>query len=173
MPKGGLIIIAAFRQNPVFTSSGCHGSRAGRPHSSGVSGTTRNTSRITLRRNVDTSPTSIAVRRRYSAAQRPVQTRTGIPTGVVETRDHTRVRPTNSSSPGVIRKTSFAQSARQYSTPICALMPDRNGCFSNSISVARSAISISSSLAFRPVQTTCVISGFSSRRKATTSATSI
>lgn len=45
----------------------------------------------------------------------------------------------------------------QNSTPACALMPERKGCLSNSISVARSAISISSSLALRPVRTTWVM----------------
>ncbi len=59
----------------------------------------------------------------------------------------------------------------QYSTPICALMPERNGCLTSSISVTRSAISISSSLALRPVSTTWVMAGFSSVRNRTTSAT--
>src|SRR6056297_1606736 len=57
----------------------------------------------------------------------------------------------------------------QNSTPICALIPERNGCLTSSISVTRSAISISSSLALRPVRTTWVICGFSSARNCTTS----
>ena len=57
----------------------------------------------------------------------------------------------------------------QNSTPIWAFMPERNGCFTRLISVTRSAISISSSAAFRPVRTTWVISGFSVRRKSSTS----
>ena len=60
----------------------------------------------------------------------------------------------------------------QNSTPGCALIPARNGCFTTCISVTRSASSISSGFALRPVSTTWVIGGFSSRRKAATSATS-
>src|SRR6185369_9653677 len=60
----------------------------------------------------------------------------------------------------------------QNSTPACALMPERNGCFTSVISVTRSAISISSSLALRPVSTTCVISGFCVLKNSTTSAIS-
>ncbi len=47
----------------------------------------------------------------------------------------------------------------QNSIPFCAFTPERNGCFTCSISVTRSAASISSSLAFRPVTTTCFIGG--------------
>ena len=57
----------------------------------------------------------------------------------------------------------------QNSTPAWALMPDRNGCFTSVISVTRSAASISSSFAFRPVKTTWVRGGFSARRNSSTS----
>ena len=46
----------------------------------------------------------------------------------------------------------------------CALMPSRKGCLISSISVTKSAASISSGLALRPVRQTCVIFGFSSNR---------
>ena len=52
----------------------------------------------------------------------------------------------------------------QNSMPFCAFTPARNGCFTSVISVTRSAISISSGLALRPVMTTCLSAGFSSRR---------
>ena len=61
---------------------------------------------------------------------------------------------------------------RQNSTPACALIPDRNGCFTSVISVTRSAASIRSSFAFRPVKTTWVRGGFSERRNSSTSAMS-
>ncbi len=61
----------------------------------------------------------------------------------------------------------------QNSTPICALIPDLKGCLTRLISVTRSAASINASAALRPVSTTCVISGFSSRRKPSTSSRSI
>lgn len=60
----------------------------------------------------------------------------------------------------------------QYSTPICAFTPARKGCLTSSISVTRSAASISSGLALRPVSTTWVMGGFSSRRKRSTSSMS-
>src|SRR6476660_7116577 len=47
----------------------------------------------------------------------------------------------------------------QNSTPGCALMPFRNGCFTCFISVTRSASSINISLAPRPVMTTCCLGG--------------
>src|SRR5262249_16249212 len=46
----------------------------------------------------------------------------------------------------------------QYSTPFCALTPARYGCLTSFISVTRSARSINSSRAFRPVTTTCSVS---------------
>ena len=52
----------------------------------------------------------------------------------------------------------------QNSTPACALMPERKGCLISVISVTRSAISIRPSAALRPVRTTWVRGGFSSRR---------
>ena len=58
---------------------------------------------------------------------------------------------------------------RQNSTPGWPLMPDRKGCLTSVISVTRSAASISSGAAFRPVRQTWVKGGFSSRRKASTS----
>ena len=66
----------------------------------------------------------------------------------------------------------FQRQSIQYSTPGCAATPDRNGCFSRVISVARSASSMISACAFRPVRTTCVIAGFSSFRNRVTSSTS-
>ena len=60
---------------------------------------------------------------------------------------------------------------RQNSIPFCAFTPERKGCFTCSISVTRSAASISSSLAFRPVTTTCFIGG-RAPSAATTSAVS-
>ena len=62
--------------------------------------------------------------------------------------------------------------AGQNSTPACALIPDRNGCLIRVISVTRSAASIRSSFAFRPVKTTWVRGGFSERRNSSTSARS-
>ncbi len=61
---------------------------------------------------------------------------------------------------------------RQNSTPACALMPARNGCFTSVISVTRSAASTSFSDALRPVSTTWVSGGFSAARKARTSSIS-
>ena len=61
---------------------------------------------------------------------------------------------------------------RQNSTPACALMPARNGCFTSVISVTRSAASISFSDALRPVSTTWVSGGFSAARKPSTSSIS-
>src|SRR5258708_11239769 len=43
----------------------------------------------------------------------------------------------------------------QNSMPFWALTPARNGCFTRPMSVTRSASSISSGLALRPVTTTC------------------
>lgn len=60
----------------------------------------------------------------------------------------------------------------QNSMPLCAFTPSSNGCFTSVISVTRSAASISSGFAFRPVRQTCVIFGFSVRRKSTTSSMS-
>ena len=57
----------------------------------------------------------------------------------------------------------------QNSMPFWPFTPARNGCFTSVISVTRSAISISSGLALRPVMTTCLSAGFSSRRKVSTS----
>ena len=57
----------------------------------------------------------------------------------------------------------------QNSMPFWPFTPARNGCFTSVISVTRSAISISSGLALRPVMTTCLSAGFSSRRKVRTS----
>ena len=51
-------------------------------------------------------------------------------------------------------KSSEAAGA-QNSIPFCALTPARNGCLTSVISVTRSASSISSGLALRPVTTTC------------------
>lgn len=64
------------------------------------------------------------------------------------------------------------QSETQNSTPFCALMPSRNGCLTSVISVTRSAASISSGLALRPVRQTWVISGFWVSRNSTTSSMS-
>src|SRR3546814_2544739 len=47
--------------------------------------------------------------------------------------------------------------AGQNSMPRCAFTPDRNGCFTCTISVTRSAASISASGALRPVTMTCFI----------------
>ena len=57
----------------------------------------------------------------------------------------------------------------QNSTPSCAFTPARNGCLTRVISVTRSAASISSGLALRPVTTTCR-SGRLERSPAITSA---
>ena len=57
----------------------------------------------------------------------------------------------------------------QNSTPFCALIPSRKGCFTLPISVTISAASINSSFAFRPVKTTWVINGFSACKNSTTS----
>src|SRR5687768_11949523 len=51
------------------------------------------------------------------------------------------------------------QDAHQNSIPGCAFTPERNGCLISTISVTRSAISISSSLALRPVTMTWVSRG--------------
>ena len=58
----------------------------------------------------------------------------------------------------------------QNSTPFWAFTPALNGCLISVISVTRSAISISSGLALRPVITTCLSWGFSIFRKSITSA---
>ncbi len=60
----------------------------------------------------------------------------------------------------------------QNSTPGWALMPARKGCLISVISVTRSAASTSASAALRPVSTTWVSGGFSSRRNSSTSARS-
>lgn len=60
----------------------------------------------------------------------------------------------------------------QNSMPLCAFTPSSNGCFIIVISVTRSAASINSGLALRPVRHTCVLFGFSVRRKFTTSSIS-
>src|SRR6056297_795365 len=62
--------------------------------------------------------------------------------------------------------------SRQNSTPSCALTPSLNGCLSSDISVTRSAASINSGLALRPVRQTWVMSGFWVSRKSTTSSIS-
>ncbi len=59
--------------------------------------------------------------------------------------------------------------ADQNSTPFWPFTPCRKGCFTSVISVTRSAISISSGFALRPVMTTCLSAGFSSRRNVRTS----
>ena len=63
-------------------------------------------------------------------------------------------------------------SAPQNSTPRCAFTPSLKGCLTRVISVTRSAASISSGLALRPVRSTWVISGFCVSRKSTTSSIS-
>ena len=60
----------------------------------------------------------------------------------------------------------------QNSTPACAFTPERKGCLTSSISVTRSATSINSSLALRPVSTTWVMGGFAVFSNSTTSPTS-
>ncbi len=79
--------------------------------------------------------------------------------------------PTSEPAPWIINARAIAE-PNQNSTPACALMPERKGCLTSVISVTRSAISISSSLALRPVSTTCVIGGFEVVRKSTISAMS-
>ncbi len=61
------------------------------------------------------------------------------------------------------------RSLHQNSMPFWPFTPARNGCLTSVISVTRSAISISSGLALRPVMTTCLSAGFSSRRNVSTS----
>jgi len=65
--------------------------------------------------------------------------------------------------------TRFGNRPLQNSTPGCALMPFRNGCFICFISVTRSAASINASLAPRPVITTCCIGGRPCRTGSTSS----
>ena len=55
---------------------------------------------------------------------------------------------------------SISASAHQNSMPCWALTPARNGCLTRVISVTRSATSISSGLALRPVTTMCRSRGF-------------
>src|SRR6202011_3820462 len=47
------------------------------------------------------------------------------------------------------------RAGHQNSMPCCALTPARNGCLTRVISVTRSAASITSGPALRPVTTTC------------------
>ena len=60
----------------------------------------------------------------------------------------------------------------QNSTPFWAITPSRNGCLTRVISVTRSAASISSGLALRPVRQTWVMAGLRVSRKSTTSSMS-
>ena len=57
----------------------------------------------------------------------------------------------------------------QNSMPFWALTPARNGCLTITISVTRSAISISGALALRPVTTTCRSGGLFARKSTTCS----
>jgi len=66
--------------------------------------------------------------------------------------------------------TCLVNRAPQNSTPGWALMPFRNGCLVCFISVTRCASSINSSLAPRPVITTCCMRGLA-RRTGNTSST--
>ena len=66
--------------------------------------------------------------------------------------------------------TGFVNRPPQNSTPGWALIPFRNGCLVCFISVTRSASSINSSLAARPVITTCCMGGLA-RRTGNTSST--